>query len=564
LSQTTTVSNTTTNATVTGAHLIAGQERAPAKGAATFQAVHPHKGAAAGVTFAEAEEQDIADAAAAAAKAFRLLRTWPGRQRGELLRRIAAELEALADPLVEIADAETVLGVPRLTGELARSCGQLRAFAALVEDGSYVGAILDRADPQTAPPRPDLRRMLVPVGPVAVFGASNFPFAFSVPGGDTAAALAAGCPVLVKAHPAHPGTSELSGRAIVSALRAVGAPDGTFSLLQGRSPTVGRALVLAAQVKAVGFTGSTEVGRALFDLAAGRPEPIPVYAEMGSINPVFVTGGALAERGKALAEGLVGSIMLGTGQFCTSPGLVIIPDDELGTAFLHRVGELLRAVPGSPMLTEGIRAGLHRRLQRTSTLPGVEVVVGGGEPEQQGHGTSPSLLRVGWEAFSRTPELLDEHFGPAAIVVSCPAERYVDAARQLEGNLTATVHGTAQEAVGLRELQSVLVEKAGRVVWNGFPTGVAVTAAQHHGGPYPATTFAFHSSVGVTAVLRFLRAVAFQDTPTALLPPELHDDNPLAILRQVDGQLTRDPLSGGAPPEKHVTYAQGASASRSR
>lgn len=282
---------------VTGGHLIAGTVRPPSPGAATFQALHPREGSPGDTAFAEAAAGDVADAARAARPAFEVLRTWSGTRRGQLLRRIADELEASSAVLLETADTETALGIPRLTGELARACGQLRAFAALVEDGSYVDAIIDTADPSATPPRPDLRRMLVPLGPVAVFGASNFPFAFSVPGGDTAAALAAGCPVLVKGHPAHPATSELCGHAVLAAVRAVGAPDGTFSLLQGRAPAVGSALVLAPEVQAVGFTGSTEVGRALFDLAGTRPQPIPVYAEMGSINPVFVTPGALAERG---------------------------------------------------------------------------------------------------------------------------------------------------------------------------------------------------------------------------------------------------------------------------
>ena len=532
--------------TVTGGQLVAGQVRAPAAGASTFRALHPRTGTQGGSAFTDATAADVAAAAGAAEQAFRELRSWASPRRGELLRRVAQELESLTGPLVETADAETALGVPRLAGELGRACGQLRAFAALVEDGSYVDAILDRADLAAKPPRPDLRRMLVPVGPVAVFGASNFPFAFSTPGGDTAAALAAGCPVLVKGHPAHPATSELAGRAILAAVRAVGAPDGTFALLQGRAPEVGRAVVFAPQVKAVGFTGSTEVGRALFDLAATRPEPIPVYAEMGSVNPVFVTPGALAERGPALAEDFVASMTMSTGQFCTSPGMLFLPDGEQGTAFLDRVRELLTTVPEAVMLTEGIRAGLHRRLSRTAALPGVKVLVGGGDEAAGGTRTAPTLLHVGWDVYENTPELLDEHFGPAAVVVSLPPESYVDAARRLEGNLTATVHGTTDEAPGLSDLQSVLVEKAGRLIWNAFPTGVAVTAAQHHGGPYPATTFPAHTSVGTTAIRRFLRAVAFQDTPAALLPPELRNDNPLGLLRLLDGQATRDPVGGAA------------------
>jgi NADP-dependent aldehyde dehydrogenase len=282
------------------------------------------------------------------------------------------------------------------------------------------------------------------------------------------------------------------------------------------------------------------VGRALFDLAATRPVPIPVYAEMGSTNPVFVTAGALAERGPAIAEGFAASMTLSTGQFCTSPGMVLVPDDEHGDAFVDRLVAVLDDVPPAPMLTPGIRQGLHHRLSSTARLPGVQVLVGGADEAAGGTTTTPTLLRVDWQTWSSTPELLAEHFGPAAVVVSTPPERYADAARRLEGNLTATVHGTEAEAASLAELQAVLVQKAGRVVWNGFPTGVAVTAAQHHGGPYPATTAPAHTSVGVTAVLRFLRAVTFQDAPAALLPPELRDENPLGLLRQVDGVMTRD------------------------
>lgn len=524
---------------VTGAQLIAGAEQPVPPGADTFQAVDPRTGQPTGTRFAEAGADDVAAAAAAAATAFAELRTWPGRRRGALLRDIAARLEEQRETLVDLADAETALGRDRLAGEVGRSCAQLRAFAALVEDGSYVGAIIDHADAGATPPRPDLRRMMVPVGPVAVFGASNFPFAFSVPGGDTAAALAAGCPVVVKAHPAHPGTSELCGRAIVDAVTSAGAPAGTFSLLHGRTPEVGRAVVLAPEIQAVGFTGSTEVGRALFDLAASRPQPIPVYAEMGSTNPVFLTPGALAARGEALADQLAGSITLGAGQFCTSPGLIVVPPDERGEALVERLGRALDGAAPAPMLTAGIRAGLGRRLERTAALPGVEVVTGA-EPGD-GHQVSPTLLRVDWEVFARTPELLDEHFGPAAVVISCPPEHFVDVAERLEGNLTATVHATDEEAPELAKLQSVLVDKAGRVIWNGFPTGVAVTAAQHHGGPYPATTYPAHTSVGVTAIGRFLRAVAFQDAPPAVLPPELRDENPLGLLRVVDGRVTREP-----------------------
>jgi NADP-dependent aldehyde dehydrogenase len=520
-------------ATLSGANLIAGEERR--SGVRTFHTANPRGGVTAGVDFDEAGQAEIAAAAEAAADAFETYRAWSNDRVARLLRGIAGGLEDLSDRLLEVADAETALGLARLTGERSRTCGQLRAFADLVEEGSYVDAIIDRGDRTAEPPKPDLRRMQIPIGPVAVFGASNFPLAFSVPGGDTASALAARCPVVVKAHPSHAGTSELCGRAIQEAVRDAGAPSGLFSLIQGQTPEVGRALVLAPQVKAVGFTGSHAVGRALYDLAAGRPEPIPVYAEMGSLNPVFITGNALSARSAEIAEGFTQSITMGSGQFCTKPGLAFVPDDEAGERFVEQLVERLGRVSPGPLLNQGIRDALTDRLGTTTALSGVEVILDGGVQPGDG-GCAPTLLSVDWQTFLEVPELLEEHFGPVSVVVRCPQDRLPEVAQHLEGTLAATVHAEDSDAEDVGRLLPLLQGKAGRLVWNGFPTGVAVTAAMHHGGPYPATTFPAHTSVGTTSVRRFLRPVSFQNVPEAHLPPALHDGNPLGIWRLTDGR----------------------------
>lgn len=531
------------NATiVTGASLVAGRESRA--GDATFRALNPRTGELEGPDFHEATEKEILAAVQAAAVAFESYRRWPPADVARLLRAIADHVDALGDRLIDVADRETGLGPQRLTGELARTVGQLRMFADVVHGGAHLDAMIDTTDPAGQPPRPDVRRMLVPVGPVAVFGASNFPLAFSVPGGDTASALAAGCPVVAKAHPSHPATSELCARAILSAAEATGAPEGVFSLLQGAAPDVGRTLVLARQTKAVGFTGSHAVGRALFDLAAGRPEPIPVYAEMGSLNPIFLTESALAARSQEIIDGFIASMTMGTGQFCTKPGLVFVPDGPAGDGFIQGVARELERGEPSPMLSERIRQALRERVDATATLPGVEAVVEVDTGRGPGFLCRPGLLQTDLDTFLRHPELMEEHFGPVALVVRCPAHRMIEAARHLGGNLTATVHAGSADSEALVALEAELRERAGRLVWNGFPTGVAVTGAMHHGGPYPATTFAAHTSVGTTAIRRFLRPVAWQDAPPSVLPPALRDENPLGIPRLVDQRWTTEPVKG--------------------
>jgi NADP-dependent aldehyde dehydrogenase len=489
------------------------------------------------VSIPDAVAGAVAGAVAAAVEAFP---AFQAADRAALLRAAADGLEALGDDLLVVADRETRLGLPRLTGERARTCGQLRAFASLIDEGSYVDAIIDHADPSATPPRPDLRRMQVPLGPVAVFGAGNFPLAFSVPGGDTASAWAAGCPVVFKVHPGHPETSDLCGQVLAKAVASVGLPAGVFSMVFDDGHAAGAALVQSAGIKAVGFTGSLRGGRALFDLAAARPDPIPVYAEMGSINPLFVTPAALRARGKALAEGFFASMTMGTGQFCTQPGLVVVPEGADGDAFVSAVGALVAGAGAGPMLDPRIHAGLVERLAHTSALPGVSVVAhGGASPSDRTACHPPVLLSVDGPTFLATPALAEEQFGPVSVVVRCSsADETVAVAQSIEGSLTATIHcesaGEGADA-DVPALADVLRERVGRLVFNGFPTGVAVAPAMHHGGPWPATTAASHTSVGATAIRRFLRPVAYQDAPAALLPAALQDANPLGIHRLVDG-----------------------------
>jgi NADP-dependent aldehyde dehydrogenase len=492
----------------------------------------------------EVEEASAAhvDAALEAAEraAHEYRRTSPA-QRAAFLDRIAEEIERVGD-LLDVAHAETALPPARLAGERARTTGQLRLFADLVREGSWVEARIDRALPDRTPlPKPDVRRMLIPIGPVAVFGASNFPLAFSVAGGDTASALAAGCPVVVKAHPAHPATSELAGRAVTRAAAAAGMPPGVFSLIQSSRNDVALALVRHRHTAAVGFTGSLRAGRALFDAAAQRPDPIPVYAEMGSVNPVFLLPGALAERAEAIAEGLAISVTLGVGQFCTNPGVVVGVATGAFNRFVQRLEELIRrAQPGTmlyPALLESYEAGV-RRLGAVAGTTTVRSSAGGATQESC---ALPSMFDTTAQTFLRHQELAEEVFGPSTVVVRCGSREEVEAvARSLEGQLTATVHGTPADLVEHAWLVPILEDKAGRLVVNGFPTGVEVCASMQHGGPYPATTDSRTTSVGTAAIHRFARPVAYQNFPQPSLPPELQDANPRGIWRWVDGAMTKD------------------------
>jgi len=443
-----------------------------------------------------------------------------------LLRAAANELEASATDLIETANAETRLGEDRLRGELTRTTTQLGAFAAIVADGSWAGATIELGPP-------DLRRMMWPIGPVVVFGASNFPFAFSTPGGDTASALAAGCPVVVKAHPAHPRTAAIAATAIDRAVSAVGLPTATFQQLTG-GVEVGTCLVEHPDTCAVGFTGSLAGGRALYDAASRRPIPIPVFAEMSSINPVFVLPGALAERGDAVARELADSVVLGVGQFCTNPGVVVVVDDS---GFAELLAAELANRPAAAMLTPGIAASYCGAVQRLIDTVGVDVLTGAPEEGQA------ACVLVGADRFLDDPDLRAEVFGPLTMVVACedPSQLLRVAAR-FEGQLTSTVYGSGRDRDVAAGLLGILPMHAGRLIWDGVPTGVAVSPAMHHGGPYPASTDGRSTSVGTAAIVRFLRPVAYQGVPDELLPAELQNANPLGIERRVNGTSTTDPI----------------------
>ena len=491
------------------------------------------------------EADAAADAALRAAEgAFAGFRSAPAETRARLLEEIAEGLLALGDDLLATADAETGLGLARLTGERGRTVGQLRLFAAVVREGSWVDARIDTRDAARVPPRPDLRRLLVPVGPVVVFAASNFPLAFSVAGGDTASALAAGCPVVLRAHPAHPETSKRVGAAVAAAVARCGLPAGVFSLVVGDGYALGLALVRHPLARAVSFTGSLRGGRALFDAAAARPEPIPVYAEMGSTNPVFVLAGALAERGAALGTALADSATVGVGQFCTKPGLIFAVDGAGFEAFVGALGARIGTKAPARMLYPELETRFREGTAAVARTSGVERLAAA-PGDVEGAGRAVAWL-VSLEDFLRAPALGDELFGPSTIVVRVRSvDELVRAAVGLEGQLTATVHAAPAELAAAAPLLATLERKVGRLVFGGVPTGVEVSPAMNHGGPYPASTDARSTSVGTAAIHRFARPLCYQDAAAAVLPPELGDRNVRALWRLVDGHLTRDDIPGG-------------------
>lgn len=476
------------------------------------------------MTTTTAELDALADAAAAAAPVWREA---DAATRASWLRAAADALDAHIDELVAIADEETRLGETRLRGEVGRTTGQLRLFAAAVEEGSYLELTVDDADPSAVPPRPELRRTLTGVGPVAVFSASNFPFAFSVAGGDTASALAAGNPVIVKAHSGHPRLSQRTAAVVAAALTSAGAPEGSLGLVEGRE--AGNALVQHPLIQAAGFTGSVGGGRALFDLASGRPDPIPFYGELGSVNPVVITAAALAARGEALAQGLVASFTLGVGQFCTKPGVVFVPADA---GFEQLVAAAVAGAKGGALLTDRITAGFPEGIAHLEADPSVAIVARG----EDGIGAQPVVLAADAASVAARPEtLLEECFGPVTLLVRYSSDDELLAAlRAVPGSLTGTIHSEAGDDVNA--VLAVLERKVGRVLFAGWPTGVAVTWSQHHGGPWPATT-SLHTSVGVTAVRRFLRPVVFQDAPAHLLPPQLRDEELARLPHRRNGVL---------------------------
>jgi alpha-ketoglutaric semialdehyde dehydrogenase len=485
-----------------------------------------------------ANAQDLERACALAAAAFDTYRETGLEARARFLEKIAENIAAIGEPLIVRAMQESGLPRGRLEGERGRTINQLKLFAAVLREGSWLGMRIDPAMPERKPlPRSDLRVRNIAVGPVAVFGASNFPLAFSVGGGDTASALAAGCPVVCKAHPAHPGTSELVGRAVQAAVQECGLPEGVFSLLYGAGNWLGGALVADPRIKAVGFTGSRGGGLALMKIAAARAEPIPVYAEMSSINPVLVLPHALATRGEAIAKAFVASLTMGSGQFCTNPGIVMGLEGKDLDGFAAKAAESLGSCAPSTMLTPGIFQAYQKGVERLSGRPGVKTVARG----QAGPGPNlgqAALFSIDAKEFIADHTLREENFGASSVLVRCPD---VDTMRQileeLEGQLTITLQMDAEDLAYAKALLPVLERKAGRVLVNGFPTGVEVAHAMVHGGPFPATSDGRTTSVGSLAIYRFLRPVCYQDFPAGLLPQLLRDDNRERLPRRIDGKL---------------------------
>jgi 2,5-dioxopentanoate dehydrogenase len=513
------------------------------KGGTTFRGYNPATGEALDPEFQAATSGEVDLAVRLAAEAFVSYRQRSGAEKAKFLNLIAENIEAVLEPLVERAHLETALPKARLQSETARTCNQLRLFAQLVQEGSWVNARVDRADPNRKPlPKPDIRSMWRPLGPVVVFSASNFPLAFSVAGGDTASAFAAGNPVIVKAHSAHPGTSQIVGEAVRAGVRASGLHEGVFSLIFGAGTSVGTRLVQHPLIKAGGFTGSTGAGRALMNLAAARPEPIPFYGELGSTNPVILLPGAMRTQGAKIAEQLYGSFTLGAGQFCTKPGLIFFSEDKSSEPFLGELKNKVAQAPEFALLTKSISGDYDEEVQSRKARRGLNVIAEGTRRSQTNpYSAAAALYETEISSFLADPELSDEHFGPSTLLIRyANKEQILEAARNLEGHLTATIHGTEEDLREFAELISILENKVGRIVFNGFPTGVEVCHAMVHGGPYPASTDGRTTSVGTQAIYRFARPVCYQNLPDSALPAELKSANPLGIWRLVDGKMTQD------------------------
>lgn len=505
-----------------------------------FYAINPANNEQLDGAFVNVTKEQIDEAVKNATTAFNVFRKKDKDSIAAFLDQIADEILNLGDALLDRCHLETGLPLGRLKGERGRTMNQLKLFATVVREGSWVDARIDTAIPDRSPiPKSDIRHMLLPLGPVAVFGASNFPLAFSVAGGDTASALAAGCTVVVKGHPAHPGTSEMIAKAFQKAIDICGMPKGTFSLLQGNTNEVGGALVQHPEIKAVGFTGSFGGGKALFDLANTRLEPIPVFAEMGSTNPVFILPGALEERGEEIAIGMAGSITMGVGQFCTNPGLSFVQKSEGANKFYQQLSHKISEVPAAVMLTPNIKKAFDKGVQKTLGVNNMEEFAVGLN-EGSTNAASPTIFKTSMENFIAHEDLSEENFGPSSILVEASTkEEILEAARSLSGHLTATVFGTAKDFYEYRILFDILEMKVGRVVVNGYPTGVEVCHSMVHGGPYPSTTAPQSTSVGTNAMKRFVRPVCFQDYPSEILPEALKNDNNNNIWRLVNGELTK-------------------------
>lgn len=520
--------------TLTGELFIAGARR---RTDSHFIAHDPAAGAdIAEPKFSGASVQDVTDACAAAEAAFIPYSQKPLEERARFLEAIADEIEALGDALIQRASQESGLPIARITGERGRTAGQLRLFAKEVRDGQWQKLRIDHADPARTPPKPDLRLRMIPLGPVAVFGASNFPLAFSTAGGDTASALAAGCPVVMKGHRAHPGTAELIATAIGRAVEKTGMPAGVFSLVNGTSRAVGETLVADPRIQAVGFTGSRGGGEALMRIAAARPRPIPVYAEMSAINPVILLPHALKARGAALAEAYIASLTMGSGQFCTNPGLVLGIDGPDLDAFAARAGEVLTGAPAQTMLTPDIHKAYETGKEKLSGSEFITKLAEGAAPEGPTRGRA-ALFSVTAKDFFADPVHLHEVFGASSVLVRCAdLDELLGVIGQLEGQLTATLQVDPEDQPAARQLLPVLERTVGRILCNGWPTGVEVTHAMVHGGPYPATSDSRSTSVGTLAIDRFLRPVSYQDMPEGLLPEALKEGAQKGVLARIDGK----------------------------
>jgi NADP-dependent aldehyde dehydrogenase len=488
------------------------------------------------------EVEGIVEAAVAASADPRLA---DPERRAAALRGAAAALRA-NEELPELCEAESGLPAARVAGELERTCVQLELFADVARAGDHLEPIIDTADPDARPvPRPDLRRMLVPLGPVVVFGASNFPLAFGVPGGDVAAALAAGCPVIAKGHPSQPGVNVLTGRCINDAIADAGLPEGTFTIVQSAGQELGEALIDAERVAAVSFTGSIRAGRALFDRAARRPRPIPVYAEMGSVNPSLVTRAALRVRSEKVREALLAAVTFAAGQLCTKPGVVLVPAGPEGDGFVSELVSALEEAPALVMLNQRLQEGFAEQLGRMSDHPAVELLSSDPAPHEPGFRHTPAVFSADASALARYDEIREECFGPAVLLARYRDEdELIAALSEFDGQLSAAVFAESDEDEALiGRLTEVLSARVGRLVFDAFPTGVAVSWAMQHGGPYPATTAPDHTSVGLTSTRRFMRPVCWQSAPAHALPPALRDENPRGIWRRVNGRLSDGDVS---------------------
>ncbi len=494
--------------------------------------------------FKDATAEEINAVMQQAWKAFYEYRKYPLKRRADFMRAIALELEEVGDTLVQTAMSETNLPQARLNGEKARTIYQLTSYAAACEKGEWLEARIDTANPDKTPPKPDIRKMLVPLGPVVVFGASNFPFAYSTAGGDTACALAAGCPVIVKAHPAHANTSQLVADAVLSAAEKCGMPEGIFAHVHGAGFEVGKALVTHNYTKAVGFTGSYIGGKQLFDWANQRKEPIPVFSEMGSINPVFLMPDKMKQSAADVAKQYAGSITLGVGQFCTNPGLIVgIEGNDLKT-FISVLGEEIKKITPGTMLHPGIAKAFVEKRKTALAQNDVETVAVSDTAAIENQGT-PTIASASGKAFLNNPVLHQEVFGPYSLVIRCAdSSELLEVVKHLEGQLTATLMATENDIKNNDAFVEAVKDICGRFILNGVPTGVEVCLSMQHGGPFPATTDPRFTSVGADGIKRFARPIAFQNWSNVLLPEELKNENPVGIWRTVNNELTKDSLAG--------------------